>query len=301
MRRGACLLVLAALVAGCGGQSGDGGQGGQGGQSPAPDANAALREAILALDDVGSGRFAAELQAKLSIGVQQQITLTEEGAFAGLRGTEPPRYDIELSVTEASALGGGEPQQTRSEETAVVFTGDALFIRPPGEEAFQRGGGRVAARNGEVYTSETQALEPGRLPLLALTPVDWYTDARFAGEAPGGGRRIEATLELRPFLTDLEVGEDNQFGLGLTLTQDARRLLDASAQDVDEADVRAVVDGEGRLAELDVALDGNVVSGPGQSGEAPGELGRVQVDLAWSLSEAGESQQIEPPQAALGG
>ncbi|MDQ3608484.1 MAG: hypothetical protein M3459_06245 [Actinomycetota bacterium] len=289
MRRLAALAALAAL-AGCGGSN-----------EPPPeqprpartqDPRALYEQAVMGLDDVGSGTLDADLEARLTFGATQTLTLTEDGAFNGLRGTAFPDYALELTASESSS--------DDEELTEVVHLGESLFLKPAGADAFQRQTGELVERNAEVYAQETGALPPGRLPLLALTPADWVEDdLRVEGEETVEGRpatRLAGTLALRAFLLDLETAKRNQFGLGLELTQDARRLLDAPASEQDEATIAALVDEEGRLRRLEVALAGDVTPSPTGAGAAE-VVGRVEVDLTVALDELGRAQEITAPDA----
>lgn len=256
------------------------------------DPRALYEQAVRDLDDVGSGTLEADLEARLTFGATQTLTLTEDGAFNGLRGTAFPDYALELTARESS--GGDE------ELTEVVHLDESLFLKPAGADAFQRQTGEVVERNAQVYAQETAALPPGRLPLLALTPADWVDDdLRVDGEESIEGRpatSLAGTLALRAFLLDLETAKRNQFGLGLELTQDARRLLDAPASEQDEATIEALVDEEGRLRRLEVVLAGDVAPAPTGAGESEA-LGRVEVDLTVALDELGQPQDITAPDA----
>lgn len=256
------------------------------------DPRALYEQAVRGLDEVGSGTLEADLEARLTFGATQTLTLTEEGAFNGLGGTAFPDYALELTAGESS--GGDE------ELTEVVHLGESLFLKPAGADAFQRQTGDPVERNAQVYTQETAALPPGRLPLLALTPADWVEDdLRVDGEEKVEGRpatRLAGTLALRAFLLDLETAKRNQFGLGLELTQDARRLLDAPASEQDEATITALLDGEGRLRRLEIALAGDV-GPPTTTAAEPDPLGRVEVDLTVALDELGQTQDITAPDA----
>lgn len=283
----ACRAALVALVAlaACGGSDE---QVSESARSEHP--RALYEQALKGLDDVGSGTLDADLEARLTFDATQTLTLTENGAFNGLRGTAFPDYALELTASESS---GGE-----EEVTEVVHLGKSLFLRPPGADSFQRQTGEVVERNAQVYAQEIAALPPGRLPLLALTPADWVQDdLHVDGEEKVDGApatRLAGTLALRAFLLDLELAKRNQFGLGLELTQDARRLLDAPASEQDEATITALVDEEGRLRRLEVALAGDVAPASSAAGD-PGLLGRVEVDLTVALDELGRPQEITAP------
>lgn len=293
MSRPAALVALVAL-AGCGGSQEPDPGGAQ--REPAENARSLYEQAVSGLDEVGSGTLDADLEARLSFGATQTLVLTEDGAFSGLRGTEFPDYALELTASESS---GDE------ELTEVVHVGRSLFVKPAGADGFQRQTGELVQRNAEVYARETGALPPGRLPLLALTPSDWVTgDLRVEGEESIDGRparRLVGTLALRAFLLDLETAKRNQFGLGLELTRDARRLLDEPASEQEEATIEALVDAQGRLRRLAVALDGNVAPAlDGGDAEAPSEVGRVEVALRVGLDELGQRQDIQAPDASGG-
>jgi len=287
MARPPALVALVAL-AGCGGSVESAPE------APEPartqDPRMLYQQAVSGLDDVGSGTLDADLEARLTFGATQTLTLTEDGAFSGLRGTAFPDYRLEITAAEAGS----------DEEIEVVHLGESLFLKPAGADAFQRQTGELVERNAEVYTQETSALPPGRLPLLALTPADWVTDdLRVEGEESVDRRpatRLAGTLALRAFLLDLETAKSNQFGLGLELTDDARSLVDEPASEQEEATIEALVDGEGRLRRIAVALDGAV--GPAVGGdEGAGGLGRVEVDLTVALDELGQPQDITAPDA----
>ena len=280
--RRAALVALVAL-AGCGGSDEQPRE--ASGPARTDDPRALYEQAVRGLDDVGSGTLEADLEARLSLGATQTLSLSEEGAFSGLRGTAFPDYALELTASESP--GGDERLQ-------VVHLGETLFLKPAGADAFQRQTGELVERTAQVYAQEIAALPPGRLPMLSLTPADWVEDdLRFDGEeSVEGGRatRLAGTLTLRAFLVDLETAKGNQFGVGLELTGDARDLLDEPPSEQEEATIEALVDGEGRLRRLVVALDGAV--GPE---EGAGGLGRVEVDLTVALDELGQPQDITPP------
>lgn len=286
--RRSALVALVALV-GCGDSDEQAPE-----QARTEDPRALYEQALRSLDDVGSGTLDAELEARLGFGATQTLTLTEEGAFNGLRGTAFPDYTLELTASESP--GGDE------ELTEVVHLGESLFLKPAGADAFQRQTGELVERNAQAYAQETAALPPGRLPLLALTPADWVhdDDLHVDGEENLDGEpatRLTGTLVLRAFLLDLETAKRNQFGLGLELTQDARRLLDAPASEQDEATLTALVDEEGRLRRLEVALAGDVAATPAAAGD-PEPFGRVEIDLTVALDELGQPQDIAAPDVA---
>jgi len=288
MRRLAALAALAVL-AGCGGSDEEPSGEPQPGRTQDP--RGLYEQAVIGLDDVGSGTLDAELEARLTFGATQTLALTEDGAFNGLGGTAFPDYTLKLTASE--------PSGDDEELTQVVHLGESLFLKPAGADVFQRQTGEPVKRNARVYAQETAALPPGRLPLLALTPADWVEDdLRVDGEESVEGRpatRLAGTLALRAFLLDLETAKRNQFGLGLELTQDARRLLDARASEQDEATITALIDEGGRLRRLEVALAGDVAPSP--SGAVGSEaLGRVEVDLTVALDELGQKQDITAPE-----
>nr|MDQ3371383.1 hypothetical protein [Actinomycetota bacterium] len=99
MRRLAALVVLVALT-GCGGSEESAPE------APEPagtqDPRALYEQAVRGLDDVGSGTLDADLEARLTFGATQTLTLTEDGAFNGLSGTDFPDYALELTASESS-------------------------------------------------------------------------------------------------------------------------------------------------------------------------------------------------------
>ena len=289
MRPRAVLVVLVAL-AGCGGSD-----------EPPPEERqpagpqgprALYEQAVKGLDNVGSGTVDADLEARLTFGATQTLTLTEDGAFTGLRGRAFPDYALELTASESS----GDDEEL----TEVVHVGESLFLKPAGADAFRRQTGELVERNAQVYAQETAELPPGRLPLLALTPADWVGgDLRVEAQESVDGRpatRLTGTLALRTFLLDLEQAKRNQFGLGLELTQDARRLLDLPASELDESTIAALVDQKGGLRRLDVALAGDVAPAP-TGADQPEAVGRVEIDLTVTLDELGQPQKIAAPDA----
>ncbi|HEV2819108.1 MAG TPA: hypothetical protein VGW11_01235, partial [Solirubrobacteraceae bacterium] len=163
--RRAALVALVAL-AGCGGSDEQPRE--ASGPARTDDPRALYEQAVMGLDDVGSGTLDADLEFRLSLGATQKtFSLSEEGAFSGLRGTALPDYGLELTLSE---FPGGD------QRLEVVHLGETLFLKPAGADAFQRQTGELVERTAQVYAQEIAALPPGRLPMLSLTPADWVED-----------------------------------------------------------------------------------------------------------------------------
>lgn len=261
------LLVLA----GCGGDDeSDSGAGGS------EDAAAVYAEAVRGLDEIKSGKLDAKLDTVLRLGNEQTIKVAEKATFAGEGGTSLPQFELTINVDQT----GGE-----SQETQAVNTGDSFYVRENGSTEFKDQGQQAVQALKSTYTREQGELEEGRIPLLSLTPSDWAKSPKIDGTADFGGvsvQKIVAEVDVPAFLKDLETGKNSDIGMGVTLTQGARELLEPGA-DVDKAELVALVGEEdGRLRRLTATVDGNVAGG-------------VQVDFDVQLTELDEPQDITAP------
>lgn len=303
MRIAAGLLSVTLLVSACGGDdsSGNGPSGGGGGDSGgASDAGEVAKQAVERLDSVRSGRIDASVRAVIAFGIKQRLVITEKGPFANARGTELPNYALEFSVVQGGALGAtsnpGTPQTS-----SVVFDGSALYVRPQGTSSYVKRPPSAVGLNRSTYTKEQTALGAGRVPLLALTPGDWVTDARFAGEATADGepaRRIVGTLDLKNFLADLKQAKANEFGLGITLTGNATELEQGggNAKVATKTIELLVGKTDGRLRRLRARLDANVSNLPDDASKGLKDtVGGVKVALDIELTGLDEPQSITAP------
>ena len=267
------LLLLA--LAGCGGGEDSEGSGG-GAAPPKDDAAAMYDKAVKELDVIKSGRVSANLGTVLRFGQTQEIKLAEKVYFTGEGGTALPKFQIGIDVVQAN----GEKQTTE-----VVNTGDRLYSRPTGSDTFQNQGEEAVAAMASTYRSEQQGLEEGRIPLLALTPADWAKKPRVDGTAQADGvqvKRVVADLDVPAFLRDLEDAKGKNIGFGVSLSDDARKLLEPGAK-VDKQELVALVgEDDGRLRRLTAKVDGDVG-------------GQVIVDLDVKLTQIDKPQEISAP------
>ena len=264
------LLVLA--LAGCGGDdsesSGDGGDD--------ADPAAVYKDAVLALDELKSGKLDAQLDTVLRLGGGQTINVGERATFAGAGGTTLPEFDLQINVEQSA----GEPQ-----ETSAIHTVDEFYVKAQGAKEYEAQGAEAVDALASTYEREQEALGTGRLPLLSLTPGDWAKSPRIEGTESVEGvtvQRIVADLDVPAFLKDLETGKNSDIGMGVTLSDDARDLMEPGA-DVETAELVALVGEEdGLLRRLTAKVDGNVGGG-------------VQVDFDVRLAELDEPQEISAP------
>lgn len=264
-------LVVVLALAGCGGDDESSSDSGSGGE----DAGAVYSEAVAGLDKLKSGKLQAQLDTVLELN-DQEIKVGEKATFSGEGGTALPEFDVDIRVDQT----GGATQ-----ETEAVNVGDEFYVRPNGSTKFQTQGAQAVDALKTTYKREQEALDAGRLPLLSLTPADWAKEPKIDGTTDFGGvtvQRVKASVDVPAFLKDLETGKNSEIGMGVSLTKDARKLLEPGA-DVDKAELVALVGEEdGKLRRLTVSVDGNVGGG-------------VKVDFDVQLSELDEPQEISPP------
>jgi hypothetical protein len=267
-------LIGALAIGGCGGDddSGGGGSSSEGGG----DAQAVYDKAIAGLDQLESGKVDAHVDTTLEFGDTQVVKVAEKATFDGEGGTALPKFAIEIDVEQT----GG-----KSEHVELVNTGEAAYAKPNGADSFQNQGKQAVDALTRTYEEEQQALDEGRIPLLALTPSDWAKGPRIDGTEDVDGitaQRIVAELDGPAFLRDLETAKDNNIGMGVTLGQNARRLLEPDAK-VEKAELVALVgEDDGKLRRLSANLEGDVG-------------GKVIVDFDADLTEVDQPQTIEKP------
>jgi hypothetical protein len=269
-------LGLLLALAGCGGDDDSGGGGDAGGGGAESDPSAAYAQAVEGLDTLRSGKLDARLDFVLRLGVEQTITVAERATFADGGGTTLPKFDLTINVEQSS----GEPQ-----ETSAINTGDTVYIKAQGAADYQDRGSEAAEAMRSTYRREQEALDPGRIPLLSLTPSDWAKSPRVEGADNADGvavRRIVADLDVPAFLRDLETGKESEIGMGVTLGQDARRLLEPGTEVQTASLVALVGEDDGRLRRLTANLDSKVGGG-------------VKVDFDVQMGELDQPQQIAAP------
>ena len=272
------LLVLLLALAGCGGDDSDS-DSGSGGDGGGEDATAVYDKAISGLDDVKSGKLDARVDTVLELGSRQEINVSEKATFSDGGGTTLPKFDVQINVEQT----GGQPQ-----ETSAIYTGDDFFVKQQGATEYQAQGPKAAESVADTYTREQGELGEGRLPLLSLTPSDWAKSPKIEGTEDVGGvkvQRIVAELDVPAFLKDLETGKNSDIGMGVSLTKNARELMEPDA-DVDKKELVALVGEEdGKLYRLTAGVDGNVAGG-------------VKVDFNVDLTGLDEPQEITAPGAS---
>ena len=265
------LLVLLLTVAGCGGDDSESGSESGSGDDPTKLYADAVRE----LDSLKSGAIDAQLDTLLRLN-DQTINVSEKGVFADGGGTTLPKFDIEIDVEQT----GGEPQST-----SAVHTGDDFYVRANGEQKYEAQGAEAAEALSSTYEREQGELGAGRIPLLSLTPSDWAKSPKLEGTETFDGvsvQRVVADVDVPAFLKDLETGKESDIGMGVTLTEDARELLEPGA-DVKAARLVALIGEEdGRLRRLTANVDGDVGGG-------------VKVDFDVQLTGLDEPQEISAP------
>ena len=268
----ALLLVLLLALAGCGGDDSDSESGGGGGD----DAQAVYDKAISGLDDLKSGKIDARVDTVLELGGRQEINVTEKATFADGGGTTLPKFGVEINVEQT----GGE-----SQETSAVHTGDDFFVKAQGAAEYEAQGPKAAENLAATYEREQGALDEGRIPLLSLTPSDWAKSPKIEGTTDFGGvkvQRVVADLDVPAFLKDLETGKESDIGMGVTLTQNARELMEPGADVKTKKLVALIGEEDGRLHRLTANVDGNVAGG-------------VKVDFDVQLTELDEPHEITAP------
>ncbi|HEX8121854.1 MAG TPA: hypothetical protein VF549_11375 [Solirubrobacteraceae bacterium] len=260
-------VALPLALAGCGDDSDSGGGGGQ-------DGKALYSGAVNKLDTLKSGKLDANLVTVLRAN-DQKLTVSEKAAFAEAGGTKLPQFDIDIHVEDPN----GKPQ-----DTSAINDGKDFYVKQQGASEFEAQGAQALDAVTSTYKREQTALGSGRVPLLSLTPGDWAKSPKVDGTETVGGdelKKITADLDVPKFLKDLETGKESDVGLGVTLTQDARKLLEPGA-DVKTATLVALVDDDGRLRRLTAKVDGNVGGG-------------VNVDFDLQMSELDAPQEIAAP------
>jgi hypothetical protein len=271
-------VVLLLALAGCGGDddSGGGGGGGGGGESGG-DPNAVYTDAVRKLDQLKSGKIDAELDTELRLGTTQTINLTEKGAFSDGGGTTLPKFNVDIAVRQSTG---------QSQQTSAINTGDAFFVKQGTATEYQRQGGPAQVKQlQETYTKEQTELGSGRIPLLALTPSDWARAPKIEGTEQFQGvevQRVVAELNVPAFLNDLETAKENEIGMGVTLTKNARQLKEPGADVKTKKLVALIGTEDGRIRRITGNVDGDVAGG-------------VKVDFDVTLSELDEPQEISAP------
>ena len=263
-------LVLVLGLTACGGDD----KGGSSEPSSSKDGATVYADAVSGLDKLESGRFDARLDTVLRLN-DSKITVTERGAFTEGGGTKLPKLSLAIGVEQS----GGKPQKTDA-----VNTGEDFFVREDGATEFKSQGAAAVKQLSDTYAKEQGEIGQGRLPLLSLTPADWAKSPRVEGEETFEGEKVQrvvADLDVPAFLKDLETGKNAQIGMGVTLSDDARDLLEPGAK-TKVADLTALVAEDGTLRRLTAKLDGEAGGG-------------VNVDFDVKLTELGEPQEIEPP------
>ena len=268
-------VVLLLALAGCGGGDDDGGGGSSGGGGD-DDAAALYDKAVKELDEIKSGHIDAHVDTTLNFDTSQAVKVREKARFAGEGGTALPRFTILIDVEQTD----GAPQRVR-----LINTGETTYNQPNGAKEFTEQGASAVDALTETYKREQEALPPGRIPLLALTPSDWAKDPKIEGKETADGvpvQRVVAKLDVPAFLKDLETAKDQDIGMGVSLGQNARKLLEPGA-DVKTAKLVALIGEEdGRLRKLSADLVGDVG-------------GEVVVDFDTVMDGLDEAQEIEPP------
>lgn len=265
------LLVLLLAFAGCGGDDSESESGG--GDA---DPQAVYDKAISGLDQLKSAKLEARVDTVLELGGRQEINVSEKGAFADGGGTTLPKFDIVINVEQTA----GAPQ-----ETSAVHTGDDFFVKAQGETEYEAQGPKAAETLAETYEREQGALDPGRLPLLSLTPSDWAKAPKVEGTEELDGvtvQRVVADLDVPAFLKDLETGKGSQIGMGVTLTKDARQLMEPGADIKTKKLVALIGEEDGKLRRLTANVDGDVAGG-------------VKVDFDVQFTGIDEPQEITAP------
>ena len=268
------VLVLLVALAGCGGDDSDS-DSGSGSGGGGDDAAAVYDKAVNGLDTLKSGKLDARVDTVLELGGRQEINVAEKATFAEAGGTKLPKFDVVINVEQT----GGEAQ-----ETSAVHTGDDFFVKQQGATEYQAQGPNAAESIVRTYKREQEALGTGRLPLLSLTPGDWAKSPKIEGTEDLGGvkvQRIVAELDVPAFLKDLETGKNSDIGMGVSLTKNARELMEPGA-DVSKKELVALVGEDGKLRRLTAGVDGKVAGG-------------VKVDFDVQLTELDELQEITPP------
>jgi hypothetical protein len=260
-------VAVPLALAGCGDDSDSGGGGGE-------DGKALYSDAVTKLDNLKSGKLDANIDTILRAN-DQKLTVNEKATFAEGGGTKLPQFEIDIHVEDPK----GQPQ-----DTSAINDGKDFYVKQQGASEFESQGASALDAVTKTYDKEQTALGTGRIPLLSLTPSDWAKDPKVDGTEEIGGeslKKIVADLDVPKFLKDLETGKNSDVGMGVTLTQDARQLLEPDA-DVKTADLVALVDDKGYLRSLTAKVDGDVGGG-------------VNVDFDLKMSGLDEPQEIAAP------
>jgi hypothetical protein len=268
-------LVLLLALAGCGG---DDGGGEIASTTPKAEQNgrAMYEKAVRELDALKSGQLDARLETVLRLGGDKRLFVSEKATFADGGGTTLPKFDLDIEVEQPDA-----PTQ----QTSAINTGEDFLAKQQGQTEYQSQGAQAVKQLESTYAEEQKALGEGRIPLLALTPGDWATAPTVKGTGDFEGepvRRLESELNVPQFLKDLETGKNSSIGMGVTLTQNARELLEPGAK-TKTADLIAFIGQEdGRLRRLIARVDGEAGGG-------------VKVDFDLRMSGLDEEQTIQAP------
>jgi hypothetical protein len=223
-----------------------------------------------------SGKLDAQLETILGMGTEQRIFISEKASFADGGEAKLPKFALVINVEQT----GGDPQ-----ETLAVNTGENFYAKSQGAKEYEEQGAQAVDALESTYKREQEALEDGRIPLLALTPSDWAKDPKVEGTEEVDGvtvQKVVADLDVPAFLKDLETGKENSVGMGVTLTQNARKLLEPDADITSSSLVALIGEEDGQLRRLTAKVDGNVG-------------GSVKVDFDVQMSELGEPQEIKAP------
>ena len=160
---------------------------------------------------------------------------------------------------------------------ACRLVGEAMGTKRAKVLEIQDDGHCLLVRAGVGWASEVV----GRVR-LEMTERSSETFSIKAG-APVITRDIseEDRFDVPAFLKDLETGKNNDIGMGVTLTQGARKLLEPDAK-FDTKKLVALVDGDGYIRRLTANVD------------SP-EAGGVTVDFDVTMEGLDEAQEISAP------
>ena len=275
----AMALILVLALASCGGDdSSESGGGGGGESAEAANGDEVYAKAMEGLDELESGKLDAELTTILRLGNEQRLFVAEKATFADGGAAKLPKFDLVINVEQT----GGEEQETRA-----VNTGEDFLAMQQGSDSFESQGAQALDALEQTYKQEQDKLEQGRIPLLALTPADWLKSGKVEGTESVDGvtvQKVTGDLDVPAFLKDLETGKNSSIGMGVTLTQNARELLEPDADIKSKSIVALIGEEDGLLRRLTAKVDGNVGGG-------------VSVDFDVQMAELNEEQTIEAPAA----